>query len=80
MTFKMEDNYGGRAVLPRGALLEVRYALLGRGKCRDLLGYSIVRELPLSSVADEPDFGVADGDLKRSGPRQQRYDRERAVP
>lgn len=77
MAFEVQDNHRRRTVFRLYTLLIVSNSVLRWRQFRLRLGFSIVGELILTSVADDPNFGITDFHTDLSRQNNQCHEKER---
>src|SRR6202022_4332280 len=74
MAFEVKDDHCRRAVFCFCAFLVVSNSVLRRRQFRLQLGFSIVIELRVTSISDEPNLGITDFHSRRNGPGKQAHE------
>ena len=76
MAFEVKDDHCRRAVFRFYALLIVSNSVLPWRQFRLQLRFSVVGELILTSITDDPNFGITDFHSKLSWPSKQSHEKE----
>ena len=76
MAFEVEDDHCRRAVFRFYTLLIVSNSVLRWRQFRLQFGFSVIGKLILTSITDNPNFGITNFHSKLNWPRKQSHEKE----